>query len=122
MFQWIKDFFEAEDQPKEVYDVEKVILQIKEREAKLDIPLGKRIHSSSYLNLDLFLDRDITKNYRITVFLGRDRMYSFTIFAEQGDYSILEKAYKQVVDFLDGTRALKDLPDNKTVKGFFYGH
>lgn len=122
MFNWVKSFFESENKPEETYDTERVIAQIKERETKLDIPLGRRIHSSSHLNFDLYLDRDITKNYRITVFLGRDRIYSFSVFAHEGDYAILEEGYTQVINFLEGDRAIKDLPENETVKGFFYGH
>ncbi|MDZ7716643.1 MAG: hypothetical protein U5J95_10565 [Balneolaceae bacterium] len=122
MVNWITAFFKSENKPDESFDVERVIQQIKEIEAKQDIPLGKRIHSSSHLNFDLYLDRDITKNYRITVFLGRNRIYSFSIFAQLGDYSILEKGYKQVVSFLEGDRVIKELPDNKIVKGFYYGH
>lgn len=68
MFNWIKKIFAADKEPQEEFDVGKVIQQIKEREKKQEIPLGKRIHSSSYLNFDLFLDRDITKKYRIAVF------------------------------------------------------
>lgn len=122
MFNWVKGFFASKDKPKEYFDVEKVVEQIRERETKQDIPLGKRIHSSNHLSFDLYLDRDIAKNYRITAFLGRDRMYSFSIFAQLGDYTILKEGYTQVVAFLEGDRALKGLPDNKTVKGFFYGH
>lgn len=116
-----KQFFSPSEQEQET-DVPTIIEQIKAREAKNDIPLGRRIHSFHHEEYQLALDRDISKNYRVTVYLGRERIYSFTLFANQGNYDILEQAYGRIIGFLDSEQKLSNLPDNEILKGFFYGH
>ncbi|MGK7370530.1 MAG: hypothetical protein ACNS64_09960 [Candidatus Halalkalibacterium sp. M3_1C_030] len=122
MFERLKKLFSSPSKPQEKTDIPAIIDQIKAREESNDISLGRRIHKLSYLDLDLFLDRDITENYRVTVYRGRERMYSFSIFANQGNYDILEKGYARIINYLEGERKIADLPEDETIKGFFYGH
>lgn len=122
MFEAIKKLFGTSSETEEPADIPTIIGQIRKREEMNDIPLGRRIHSFHHRQYQLALDRDISENYRVTVYLGRERIYSFTLFANQGDYNILEQAYTKIVHFLDGEQQLSDLPDNETLKGFFYGH
>lgn len=122
----ISDFFKklisAEQEPQETVDISQIIRQIKDREAKQEIPLGRRIYVFSYDDLQLSLDRDITENYRVTVTRGRERIYSFSIFANRGEYEILEEGYNQIIEYLDSDRKVSSLPENENIKGFFYGH
>lgn len=123
MFERLRNLFSSPSKPsQEKADVPAIIDEIKEVESRKSIPLGRRIHKLSYRDLDLFLDRDITKNYRVTVYQGRERIYSFSIFANQGNYDILEKGYIRIINFLDGERKVADLPGDEIIKGFFYGH
>lgn len=122
MLNKIKKLFTTDQIPEEVVDIQNIIHQIKEKESAQTTALGRRIHSFSYQYFQLYLDRDITKNYRITVYQGRDRIYSFTIFAKQGKYDILERGYSRIISFLDSERRIADLPDDDILKGFFYGH
>ena len=122
MFERLKNLFSGPSKPQEETDISAIINQIKAREESKSIPLGRRIHKLSYRDLDLFLDRDITKNYRVTVYQGRERIYSFSIFANQGNYDILEKGYARIINYLEGERKVADLPADETIKGFFYGH
>lgn len=122
MFESLKKLFGAKAEPQEVAHIPAILNQIKAREEKNDIPLGRRIHSFQHRQYQLALDRDISENYRVTVYLGRERIYSFTIFANQGNYDILKAGYRRILDFLDGEQPLAELPDNETLKGFFYGH
>jgi len=122
MFESLKKLFSSPSKPQEKTDIPAIIDKIKAREKSDDIPLGRRIHSLSHGDLDLFLDRDITENYRVTVYQERERIYSFSIFANQGDYDILEKGYARIINYLEGERKVADLPADETIKGFFYGH
>ena len=122
MFDRLKKLFGTRSEPEEAADIPTIIEQIRKREEKNDIALGRRIHSFQYKQYQLALDRDISKNYRVTVYLGKERIYSFTLFANQGNYDILEQAYTRIIDFLDGEQKLSSLPDNEIIKGFFYGH
>lgn len=122
MFDRLKKFFSSPSESEKPANIPAIIDQIKAREAGSDIPLGKRIHSFHHRNYLIALDRDISKNYRVTVYLGRERIYSFSLFANQGNYDILEQAYIRIIDFLDGEQKLSHLPDNDMLKGFFYGH
>jgi hypothetical protein len=122
MFDSLKKLFGTRSEPEEGADVPTIIEQIRKLEGKNDIALGRRIHSFQYKQYQLDLDRDISKNYRVTVYQGRERIYSFSLFANQGNYDILEQAYKRIIDFLDGDQKLSNLPDNDMLKGFFYGH
>lgn len=122
MFDRLKKLFFSPSEQEQETDIPTIIEQIKAREAKNDIPLGRRIHSFHHKEYQLALDRDISKNYRVTVYLGRERIYSFTLFANQGNYDILEQAYGRIIGFLDSEQKLSNLPDNEILKGFFYGH
>lgn len=122
MFDRLKSLFSSSSVPEQETDIPSIIEQIKAREAANDIPLGKRIHSFHHGNYLIALDRDISENYRVTVYQGRERIYSFSLFANQGNYDILKQAYKRIIDFLDGDQKLSNLPDNDMLKGFFYGN
>lgn len=122
VFKIFKNLFSTDNQQEQETDIPTIIDQIKAREAKNDISLGRRIHSFQHKGYLLALDRDISENYRVTVYQGRERIYSFTLFANQGNYDILGQGYAEVIKFLDGDPKLSDLPDNKLMKGFFYGH
>lgn len=122
MLKILKNLFSTDVQPKETVNIRAVINQIKQKESAEEIPLGRRIHTLRHGNMDLFLDRDITEYYRITVNRGRERIYSFSIYAEQGDYEILEEGYEKIIQFLNGESKVTELPDNPNIKGFFYGY
>ncbi|MTI87898.1 MAG: hypothetical protein FH748_08020 [Balneolaceae bacterium] len=103
-------------------DIPKIITQIETKEQARDIPLGRKIHDFDYGMLSVRLDRDITKSYRITVWQGKERLYSFTVQTNQGNYKQLQQAYNIIINFLNGDQNLSHLPDNDLVKGFYYGH
>lgn len=119
---FLKKLISTEQKPEEIPDISEIIRQIENRESEREIPLGRRIHTFSYKELQLSLDRDITKNYRVTVYQGRERIYSFSMFANQGNYDILEQGYVRIINFLDGERKVSDLPEDENIKGFFYGY
>lgn len=105
------------------FDAGDVISQIREQKRGQEnaIEPGRRIHEIKYRNLDLFLDLDITKTYRITVNRGKERVYSFSVYCGQEEYMELEEAYRRIVAFLEGERNPVDLPDDEQLKGFYYG-
>lgn len=109
-------------EPEQELDLSQIMSQVEEKETSEEVPLGRRIHSCSYRYFQLYLDRDITKHYRITVYQGRERVYSFTIFALQGNYDILKDGYGRIINFLEGDQKIGDLPDDDILKGFFYGY
>jgi len=121
-FKIFQNLFSTGNQKEQETDIPTIIEQIRKREEKNDIALGRRIHSFHHKEYQLALDRDISENYRVTVYLGKERIYSFTLFANQGNYDILEQAYIRIIDFLDGEQKLSGLPDNEIIKGFFYGY
>lgn len=122
MLKLFKNLFSTDNQPEETIRIPEIIARIKQKESEQNIPLGRRIHTFNYKDVELSLDRDITENYRVTVYQGRERIYSFSIFANQGNYDILENGYIRIINFLDGERKVSDLPEEENIKGFFYGH
>ncbi len=124
MLRYFKKIFAAESknqQSSDRIDILAVIEEVKENEQK-GVPLGKRIHTFEYKMMEVRLDCDIASNYRVTVYEGKERRFSFTIFAKQGDYDTLEQVYDRIIGFLDGDRQISELPDDDTLKGFYYGH
>lgn len=124
MLSYLKKLFTAESKkqkPSGGIDISTVIEEVKKNEQK-GVPLGKRIHTFEYQLMEIRLDCDIASNYRVTVYEGEERRYSFTVFAKQGDYDTLEQVYGRIIGFLDGDRQITGLPDNDTLKGFYYGH
>ena len=87
-----------------------------------DIPPGKKIYDFQYGELQVRIDRDITHNGRICIFQGKERVYSFTVFAKEGEYDILKKALETTVEFLKSDQSIKKLPDNEVLKGFYHHH
>jgi len=122
MFKFLEDLFRQPEEPQEQLDIPELIKHIRKKESESDIPLGRRIHSFHYKYFDFYVDREITKHYRVTVYQGRERKYSFTVFAKQGNYDILAQAFERIIDFIDGDQNLSDLPEDDVLKGFFYGH
>lgn len=123
MIHFLKRLFLQQDEPSESkpqVDLPGVIEQIRQAEQN-GVPLGRRIHRLDHGPWEIRLDRDITENYRITVFSGRERVYSFSVFAGQESYGALEDAYRSVLQFLEGKRELVRLPDDERMKGFYYG-
>ena len=87
-----------------------------------EIEPGRKIHSFEYDYFEIRLDRDITKNYRITVFRGNERTYSFTVFAGKGEFEKLIEAYPCIISFLKSEQIISTLPDNDLLKGFYFGN
>lgn len=114
---WRTLFSKAEEPKPAPVDLNSVLQQIKQKEAESDVEPGRKIHSFEYGFLEIRFDRDITLNGRICIFSGKERLFTFTVFAKQGDYDILEKAFLAVIEFLDSDRSIKKLPDNEILKG-----
>lgn len=127
MFDFIKKLFKRKrnGEPKSSFpepDIPALISQIKKREDAGNISPGQKIHAFDHGPFTIRIDRDITKNHRITIWQGSERIYSFTVYASQGEYEKLEKAYEQVIQFLESDQSLSDLPSSDLLKGFYYGH
>lgn len=123
MLRFLKKMFKNGDRsgpPRERIDLQELIAEIRERESG-EIFLGRRIHQFEYGIFDIRLDRDITERYRVTVFNGRERVYSFTVMAGEGEYEKLREGYSSILSYLDGERKPANLPDDSTLKGHFYG-
>lgn len=103
-------------------DLERILSNIEKREKERDIPLGKKIYGFHYGELLVRFDRDIMHNGRICIYQGKERLYSFTVFAKEGEYDILEDALKSAFEFLKSDRSIKNLPDNDVLKGFYHHH
>lgn len=122
---FFSNLFSANHQSKQIapeVDLERILSNIKEREKKKDIPLGKKVYDFQYGELQVRFDRDITHNGRICIFREKERLYSFTVFAKVGEYDILEKAFESALEFLKTDQNIKNLPDNKILKGFYHHH
>lgn len=117
---WLKNGHAAESNKQEL-DLASLISEIRERESA-GVDLGRRIYQFNYGIFDVRLDRDITEHYRVTVYNGRERVYSFTVMAKEGEYEELKDGYRSIIDFLDGERKPSELPNSNTLKGHFYGH
>jgi hypothetical protein len=94
---------------------------IKRIEAAQDPGLGRVIHHFPYLEFDLWLDRDITGTYRVVVYQGKKRRYSFSIQCGHKDYEALRNGFEEIICFLGGNRRIVDLPKNKHLKGHYFG-
>jgi hypothetical protein len=101
--------------------IEDQLAAVRYAEAAGAVLPGKRITSSLYRHLDLRLDKDMTGMYRIGVYEGRERRYSFIVRTPAGDYDGLKSAYQVVLGFLDGDRRIASLPDLPGIKGFYFG-
>jgi hypothetical protein len=93
---------------------------IRQVEAKGDPGLGRCYHHFEFHEFDLRLDRDITNTYRLIVNQGRDRRYSFSIYCQPGDYTSLQKAFEEIIHFLEGDRRFADIPRRQDLKGHFF--
>ena len=103
-------------------NLKKELSKIEKAEKTGEIPLGKKIHSFEYGMLEIRFDRDITHNGRICIFEGEEKLFSFTVFAKEGEYDILKNAFVSVISFLEGERSIKNLPENQVLKGFYHQH
>ncbi|NBC02964.1 MAG: hypothetical protein GVY20_04575 [Bacteroidetes bacterium] len=109
-------------QPAPEIDLDRILANIEEKEKQKEIPLGKKIYDFHYGELLIRFDRDITQKGRICIYQGKERLYSFTVFAKEGEYDILKDALKSAVEFLQSDRSIKNLPDNDLLKGFYHTH
>ena len=107
------------DQP--IVDIKAQIETIKIIEKENTIDLGKRIHQFEYLDFDLRLDRDITGMYRLVVFEGKNRRFSFSIRCKHKDYDSLRVSFEEIVRFLNGDRRIIDLPKHDRLRGHYFG-
>lgn len=103
-------------------DLERILSIIEKREKSKEIPLGKKIYDFEYGELQIRFDRDITHNGRICIFRGKERLYSFTVFAKEGEYDTLKNALESAIEFLKSDQSIKNLPDNNILKGFYHHH
>ena len=94
---------------------------IKRHEAEHGSELGRLIHGFEYGDFTLRLDRDVTGMYRVVVYLGQDRWYSFSIRCDHRDYEALHSAYDDIIAFLSGDRRLAELPNSEGLKGHYFG-
>lgn len=99
-----------------------IINKIKKAEETQEIQPGRKIYAFDYDLFELRLDRDITNQYRITVFKGNDRIYSFSVFVTKQEVQKLDEAYRIIISFLKGDRSLANLPDTDLLKGFYFGN
>jgi len=114
---WRILFSKAEELQPPPVDLNSVLQQIKHKESESKIDPGRKIHVFEYGFLEVRFDRDVTLNGRICILNGKERLFTFIVFAKQGDYDILEQAFVAVIDFLDGNRSIKTLPNNNILKG-----
>lgn len=122
---FFSNLFSANQQSKQTapkIDFERILSNIKEREKTKDIPLGKKIYDFEYGDLRVRFDRDITHNGRICIFQGKERLYSFTVFAKEGEYDVLKDALESAIEFLKSDQNIKNLPDSNILKGFYHHH
>ncbi|WP_421775511.1 hypothetical protein [Gracilimonas sp.] len=125
MRNFLKNLFQRKKQPEVPVpepNYAEIINKIKKAEETQDIQPGRKIHAFDYDLFELRLDRDITNQYRVTVFKGNERIYSFTVFAKKGEIEKLRSAYPHIVDFLKGEQKIATLPDSDLLKGFYFGH
>lgn len=122
---FFSNLFSANHQSKQTapkVDLERILSNIEEREKTKDIPLGKKIYDFEYGDFQVRFDRDITHNGRICIFQGKERLYSFTVFAKEGEYDILKDALESAIEFLKSDQSIKNLPDSNILKGFYHHH
>jgi hypothetical protein len=125
MRNFLKSLFQREKEPEVPVpepNYTEIINKIKKTEESLDIQPGRKIHAFDYGLFELRLDRDITNQYRITVFRGSDRVYSFTVFITKQEVQKLDTAYRDVISFLKVNPGIAHLPDNDLLKGFYFGN
>lgn len=125
MFNFLKKLFDRDSKSEKSIpdpDFTLLIANIRKRENAEEIAPGKKIHEFDYALYTLRLDRDIAKNYRITVFQGNERIYSFTVFDNQSNRDILEMAYRKVIQFLKSDQSIKNLPQSDILKGYYFGN
>lgn len=105
----------------EKMDLQQVMGHIRTAEERRPPEPGRRIHQFSWMELEVRVDLDITRQYRITIFRGTDRCYSFTVYAKAGEYDSLENALYSIEEFLMSDQNISRLPDNKMIKGYYFG-
>lgn len=94
---------------------------IKSIETKHKTEPGRRIHVFGYLELELSLDLEITNTYRLVVFDGQEKKYSFSIQCKPGEYDKLKSGLEQATTYLAGERRIANLPKNNLLKGHYFG-
>jgi len=104
------------------FDINRQIEKIKQTEIDHEIPLGQRIISFQYKYFELSLDREITGMYRLIVYEGKDRRFSFSIHCKHKNYDALSTSFGEIIQFLDGDCRIKNLPNNEHLKGHYFGN
>ncbi|WP_428235297.1 hypothetical protein [Gracilimonas sp.] len=125
MRNFLRNLFQREkepDIPVPEPNYTEIINKIRKKEESQDIQPGRKIHTLDYDLFELRLDRDITNQYRITVFRGGERVYSFTVFVTKQELQKLDKAYRDIISFLKENPSVAHLPDNDLLKGFYFGN
>lgn len=125
MRNFLRNLFQREkepDIPVPEPNYTEIINKIRKTEESQDIQPGRKIHTLDYDLFELRLDRDITNQYRITVFRGSERVYSFTVFVTKQELQKLDKAYRDIISFLKENPSIAHLPDNDLLKGFYFGN
>jgi hypothetical protein len=102
-------------------DIDGLVNQIKSTEEVSKPEPGRKIYSFMYYDFELILDVEVTGQYRLSAFSGKEKKYGFLIKCETGNYEVLAEGLKQCIDFLNGNRKIGDLPDNEVLKGHYFG-
>ena len=102
-------------------NIEAQIEAVRTAESGESIGLGRRIHYFPFHEFELSLDREVTGQYRVIVYEGRERRYSFTVKCKHKNYESLKKAFEEITLYLSGNRRIADLPDHEGLKGHYFG-
>lgn len=107
--------------PAETLNPQKIVQKIRSREDD-EMPRGQTIYRLDYNGYHLILDREFTGRYRISVFNGQHKNYGFTIADQQISDEEFAVAWDQIIGFLDANPSIQTLPDNKLIKGHYFGN
>lgn len=103
-------------------DINGLVKQIRDQEAKGKIPQGRQIFSTSYEGYSICLDREFTACYRISVFLDSHKIYGFRITKEELTDEELGSVLEQVFLFLANEPSVKTLPESELFQAHFFGN
>ena len=102
-------------------DTESLVTLIADIELKQKPEPGRKIHTFEYMDAELILDVEITEQYRLSVYIGREKKYGFIIKCNPGNYEVLKCGLEDALKFLNSTRKVSELPDNEHIKGYLFG-
>ena len=123
MFKKIFELFKTDNQPpaRESIDTKRIVQQIRNNEEE-DRPSGRKIYSFDFKNYHINLDREITGQYRISVFLGNHKVYGFLITEEDIPDQQFVEIWDQIIRFLDENPSPKKMPDSEELTAHFFGN